>query len=784
MRQFSAYLRAVALLMALLVMTACGGDGGAGGGDEPGDEPGASTQLAASPLSFEVAGAGGSFPITITSPAAWRISASSWCSVEPQTGVAGTTQATLKVSPNEGAARETTLILSASGKNEVVRIAVKQEKAAEVVLSSVTAEPDTWDGVHRGEMIYQLLIYSFADSNGDGVGDFRGIINKLDYIAELGASAIWLSPIHPADSYHGYDVTNYSAVNPQYGTMADFEALIKAAHERGIKIILDYVMNHTGKGHPWYKDACSSLSSDYRNWFCFSTTNTPTADFIRQNYPSIDPARVEGSWESSHTISAQTGPVRYKFSLDWSNSAAPKITVTETTEALTGDGQDPTVNRFIYFGDPGKNHRMHARGNNLYELVIDYASPWGFLVRTADGDDWGAGKKWGAPSKTTYITPGQPFTLNSSAAEDIKFAGSQSYYVYSACYTNWMPDLNYGSISNFKESGPYKAILASVKEWIDRGVDGLRLDMVKHIYSNPDNQDNPTFWKGFYDDVNAYYKSKGKTDDIFMVGEVLSEQSQVLNYTSCLSSCFNFSFWWHTMQSAVSSGTGRNIAKNLKALQDEQKAKNPYYIDGTKLSNHDEDRAASFWNGDTKRGRMGGVVIQTLPGRPFVYYGEELGYSGKKNDDNAGDEAVRQPMKWTQSDYASKGVYHLTSAFPSFLDVATATADPNSILNAYRQFGQLRNIYPALTERGTLTSYEELYQQYGTALNALAAYYREADGQKLLVLHNMGSQTLEFKLSDSIHKAVAVMGEVKSGTGATYTQLSMGGYSSVVYLLK
>ena len=109
--------------------------------------------------------------------------------------------------------------------------------------TTLTATPDAWDNQKRADISYQLLIYSFADSNGDGWGDLNGVTSKLDYLQQMGVSAIWLSPIHPAMSYHGYDVTDYTAINPQYGTMADFERLISEAHQRGIKVYLDYVMN-------------------------------------------------------------------------------------------------------------------------------------------------------------------------------------------------------------------------------------------------------------------------------------------------------------------------------------------------------------------------------------------------------------------------------------------------------------------------------------------------------------------------------------------------------------
>ncbi|HBG53598.1 MAG TPA: alpha-amylase, partial [Rikenellaceae bacterium] len=97
--------------------------------------------------------------------------------------------------------------------------------------------------------------YSFADKDGDGWGDFQGLTDKLEYIDQLGATAIWLSPVHPAMSYHGYDVKDYSKLNPVYGTMEGFQDFVKTAHQKDIKVYLDYVINHTGREHWWFSQA-------------------------------------------------------------------------------------------------------------------------------------------------------------------------------------------------------------------------------------------------------------------------------------------------------------------------------------------------------------------------------------------------------------------------------------------------------------------------------------------------------------------------------------------------
>lgn len=122
---------------------------------------------------------------------------------------------------------------------------------------------------------YEVFVYSYADSDGDGIGDFKGLESKLDYIRGMGFTGIWLMPIMPSPSYHKYDVTDYYDVDAQYGSMEDFRALLSAAHEKGIKIIIDLPVNHTSSSHPWFTDALSGEDAQYRDYYNF--TDEPLA---------------------------------------------------------------------------------------------------------------------------------------------------------------------------------------------------------------------------------------------------------------------------------------------------------------------------------------------------------------------------------------------------------------------------------------------------------------------------------------------------------------------------
>ena len=122
---------------------------------------------------------------------------------------------------------------------------------------------------------YEIFVRSYQDSDGDGIGDLPGLISRLDYIDDMGYDGIWLMPVMPSPSYHKYDVTDYLQIDPQYGTLEDFRALVEACHQRGIRLIIDLPVNHSSTEHAWFVQACEALKAGdeqnpYVDYYCFS----------------------------------------------------------------------------------------------------------------------------------------------------------------------------------------------------------------------------------------------------------------------------------------------------------------------------------------------------------------------------------------------------------------------------------------------------------------------------------------------------------------------------------
>lgn len=507
-----------------------------------------------------------------------------------------------------------------------------------------------WDGIKRGGVFYEIFVRSFADSNGDGIGDLNGITAKLDYLNQIGISGIWLTPIHPSPSYHGYDVEDYLSVKPEYGTMNDFEELVKKAKSLNIKIILDLVLNHTSKTHPWFIDAISSQESRYRDYYLISPS-----DLVSSNISS---------------------------------------------------GKIPMTQSYI-------------------------SSQWHNISQGTSG------------------------------------------YKYLGMFSDWMPDLNFGSIDTCEVSAPFKEMVEISKFWIAKGVSGFRLDAVKHIYQNEISEENPLFLKKFFDSI------KKERNDIYVVGENLSgDYREVSPYYTGLPALFNFDAWYKLIY-AIENSHAKWYPKDIVEMEASFRSYRNDAINVTKLSNHDEDRTLSRLGGDISKAKIAAAILLTISGSPYIYYGEEIGMLGMKN---GGDENVREPFLWSsiQSDnYRTKWRNPLFSTESSVRPLELQRNDKNSIFRVYEKFLKLRNTYQSL-------AYGEM--RYPSNLDSydknFMVFFREYSGEKLMIIHNVSSNTSTIAISDPIVRAVADMGSVTYSKINTQSHsVTMPPYSTIIFEL-
>jgi glycosidase len=614
---------------------------------------------------------------------------------------------------------------------------------------------------------YQLLVYSFADSDGDGIGDFNGIKNHLDYFESLGVSSLWLSPIHPCDSYHAYDVTDYYSVNPEYGSEADFKALLEAAKAKGIDVYLDYVLNHSGKGHPWFKDAVANPDSPYRNYYFISSN--PSADVAAGKFASVTSAN-SGEWNKAGSAEEASG--KFRLDLNVSSPSAPVLTLSATEDAVKSGSSSWNVYYWNASGDAMASFVDNGDGT-LY-AIVDFTGYTGFLIRKFP--NWEAGSKFGASAGNTVAKPGTPMTLKQDG-EDITLS-AVDYVYYLSCFSSWMPDLNYGQAALCENNATFKDLAASVDKWIKMGVNGLRLDAVKHIYGGIaawDNSANQTFLNAWYKHCNATYIAReGSEGNIFMVGEVFNEYDDngapYSTYLGGLPSVFDFSFWWR-LSSALNSQNGSGFTSSLLSQEKLYSSSRKDGIASLKLSNHDEDRTGEVLGRSAAKEKQAGAILLTAEGKSFIYQGEELGYYGNKS---SGDEYVRTPMNWDGGAWADGKLSGKTDPMlkGSAFSVSAQSADANSVLSVYRSFGKARATNPALL-KGKMSAYN------GSLPSNFAAWYMtDAEGgEKLLVVHNLSSSESSANLSGALGDIVVSLGSVS----VNGTSVSFGANSSAVF---
>ena len=690
--------------------------------------------------------------VYVTTEKDWTATPSAgWIHMEKTSGTGKATLA-VKVDVNTGEDRTGSITVKGT---KTVTVSITQ-KGKNII--QIAANPDPFDGNKRSSTTYQLLIYSFADSDGNGIGDFKGIENKLDYLDGLGVTGIWMSPAHPTSSYHAYDVNDYYSVNPLYGTEEDFKHLIDAAHAKGIKIYMDYVLNHSGKNNAWFKEAISDPSSKYRDYYFFSSN--PSVDY--KNFPMLKGTNYNaGEWKQV-------------------TSGSPKLTITKTDEPVTNGTSD--WNFWLWQdGGEGKVVRCTAGSDGSYYAVLEINGKWGVLVRKYM--NWDAGSKFGASGSGT-ITEGQPMDLVADGG-NMSFTGNGRYKIeltnvttetlyYMGCFSDWMPDLNYGDPATAETNPTFLDLAGSADKWINLGVDGLRLDAVKHIcggIGSYNHSSNRTLLAKWYEHCNATYKAAGHSDNIFMVAEEWDDHGTETQYYKSLTSCFEFEYFGAL--TAALNGSASGYVRTVSGYVADHAAARADAITSIFMTNHDQNRAAESLGRKLEKEKQAAAMMLTTPGKPFVYQGEELGYYGKKD---GGDEYVRTPMLWDKAgkDCAKKGVNNKVdnAMLTSSISVEAQDADANSLLNVYKTWSRLRNIYPALAE-GTMTD-----ASLGGG-NSIAGWYMTAGSQKLLVIHNTATSAKTVTVKDNTSRAVGLLGTAT----IDHDVLTLGPNSSVVFKL-
>ena len=450
----------------------------------------------------------------------------------------------------------------------------------------------------QGRVFYNIFIRSFFDSNDDGIGDLNGITQKLDYLQRLGINGLWLSPFHPSDSYHKYDIKSYKEIDPEYGTIEDFKHLLEEAHKRGMVVLMDLVINHTDDNHPWFQKALEG------------------EDYFRKFY----------HWKKKEQIDEKEA---------YWHSQPPDGGVNNSDELFYG---------FFWKG---------------------------------------------------------------------------------------MPDLNY-------DHEPVRDEVKKIaKHWLEAGVDGFRLDAALHIYPFYSKDGEQNMWKSisWWQEFSTYVK--GVKPNVFLVGEVWENDVVASDFSKNALNNFNFSLSGKLLEILKKEKDDGQVAKWLANYRDDIKSARADFVDATFLTNHDQNRIASELKGDTAKLKLAASILMTLPGTPFLYYGEEIGMKGIKPD-----EQIREPMIWYepgttiggQTDW-QKLIHNTPSKTQS---AVTQWKDVNSLLNHYKQLIFIRKTQPALTV-GDFS-----WLAFDGQPKPLFGYMRKLENKIFFIFHNLSKKPIKF----------------------------------------
>lgn len=455
---------------------------------------------------------------------------------------------------------------------------------------------------HHGAFM-EIFVRAWRDSDGDGIGDLRGLTQSLDYLQDLGVRGLWLMPITKnADGDHGYATTDFRDIAPEYGTLADFDELIRQAHRRGIGVVMDYVINHSAAEHPMFVQARQGPGSPFRDWYV------------------------------------------------WSDEAPPG---------------------------------------------------W---------DIWGK-YPW-------YHTAAQPW-LHRGEVKDLPRAAPEARDFYFGTFGPHMPDFDFAN----PEVLDYH--LGSLRFWLNRGLDGYRLDAVPHLVETDardwnDQPESRRLTKLLQDLVKTY-------DKRYVVCEATAKPQDYGDPAVC-GGAFAFGYVHHFV------GAARGQAEAVQKLADYYRQARPTMA--TFVSNHDIFAGRRLWDqveGDAARYKLAAAGYLLQPGTPFIYYGEEIGQAGVPG--LASDEPLRSPMSWTPD--AARGGFTTGTPFRPIApnvaryNVQDQRRDPNSIFAFYKAMLDLRNSLPSIA-RG---SFEHSFAQ-----GLVVGWQRRLGRETTLVLIHYGTE--------------------------------------------
>jgi alpha-glucosidase len=497
-------------------------------------------------------------------------------------------------------------------------------------------------------VIYQVYPRSFQDTDGDGVGDLRGILARLDYLVGLGVDALWISPIYPSPmADFGYDVADYTGVDALFGTMEDFDALLAAAHAKGLRVILDFVPNHTSDLHPWFFESRSSKRNAKRDWYLWRDTS-PEGD----------------DWK----------PARERLPNNWMSQ----------------------------FGGP--------------------AWTW---------------------DETT-----------------------QQFYLHS--FLKEQPDLNWRSAE------VRAAMYAAMRFWLDKGVDGFRMDVLWLLIKDAEfrsnfegavhNADQPETLE-IVAEMRAVMDAYG---DRVLIGEIYLPVTELVKYygTGPQLMGANLPFNFHLILAEWTAGSIAEVIKNYEAAL--PAGAWPNYV----LGNHDQSRLATRVG--PLQARAAAMLLLTLRGTPTMYYGDELGMvdvpisaaevrDPAARDGGKGRDPERSPMLWVDAPNAGFTTPDATPWLPLEADWKTVNAaaqakEAKSMFALYRQLLHLRRRHDTLYAGGIAEVMAE-----GSVLRFKRMGLEDGESSDFLVLLNLGEEVATV----ACPKGTVVLTTLLDGEGST-----------------